>query len=74
MNIQEYRESKLNVKPTADIAERWQKRVVGGGLDKQGRAGGEAYLNTYGKRIGAKKCVKFAVQAEVMNCQEYASF
>ena len=73
MNIQEYRESKLNVKPTADIAERWQKRVVTRGLDKQGRAGGEAYLESYGKRIGAKKCVKFAVQAELMGAQEFAN-
>lgn len=72
MNIQEYRESKLKTKVTADIAERWQKRVVVRGLDKQGRAGGLAYLESYGKRIGAKKCVRLAVQAESVGALEFA--
>ncbi len=72
MNIQEYRESKLKTKVTADIAERWQKRVVVRGLDQQGRAGGLLYLQSYGKRIGAKKCVRLAVQAESVGALKFA--
>lgn len=72
MNIQDYRESKLKTKVTADIAERWQKRVVVRGLDKQGRAGGLAYLESYGKRIGAKKCIRLAVMAESVSALEFA--
>jgi bifunctional non-homologous end joining protein LigD len=73
MNITEYRVSKLDTKVTADIAERWQKRVVTQGLDQRGRVGADQYLDRYGKRIGAKKCVKLAIHAEAMGAQDFAS-
>jgi bifunctional non-homologous end joining protein LigD len=73
VNIAEYRESKIDTKVTADIAERWQKRVVVRGLDKQGRNGALAYLDSYGKRIGAKKVVKLAAMAESVGAKEFAS-
>lgn len=72
MNIIEYRESKLKTKVTADIAERWQKRVVTRQLDKNGRAGGAMYLESYGKRIGAKKCIRLAVMAESVGALPFA--
>lgn len=73
MNIVEYRESKIDTKVTADIAERWQKRVVTRGLHTQGRVGGAAYLEAYGKSIGVKKCVKLACQAESVGASEFAA-
>ncbi len=51
-------------KPNADIRSRWQSRIVARGLEKQGRAGANAYLRDYGKGISVAKVVAFAVLAE----------
>jgi len=52
--------------PAADIAKRWQKRIVAQGLS--GRMGASVYMGRYGKNIGADKLVKLARTAEQHLC------
>ena len=72
MDIQEYRTSKLGARVTADIAGRWQSRVIAQGL-ADNRTGAISYLNRYGKSIGAPKVIKFAVHAEAMGKRKFAA-
>lgn len=52
-------------KPTAEIAERWQNRIIAQGmLNGSGRHGGSIYLGRYGKGIGVQKLVALALCAE----------
>lgn len=67
MNFEEYKsQARLNkkLKPGQDILERWETRIVSGGLQEMGPAGGELYLTRYGKSIASPKCCKFARLAE----------
>lgn len=64
MNLQDYRDQNQNVKPNADIIERWQKRIVAGHLS--GMQGGIDYLARYGTNISFKKVKMLARQAENM--------
>jgi bifunctional non-homologous end joining protein LigD len=64
MNFNDYITSKRSARVSADIAERWQKRIVARGLHQQGEAGSAQYLADYGKGIGAPKVVALANAAE----------
>jgi len=61
------------VKIGADIAERWNNRVLARGLDKLGEAGAAQYLADYGRGIAAPKVIALALKAEVENCPDMAS-
>lgn len=65
MNITEFVASNANVKPKADIVERWESRIVAQGLHIAGRRGAEGYLGQYGKGIAAPKLIGFARCADI---------
>lgn len=64
MNFSDYITSKRSPRVSADIAERWQKRIASRGLHLQGEAGAIQYLRDYGKGIGAPKVIALANAAE----------
>ncbi|MDD2765918.1 MAG: hypothetical protein PHE83_18295 [Opitutaceae bacterium] len=73
MNISEYVREHANVTPNADIAERWETRIVAGGLASRGRDGAEAYLARYGKGLKAPKAIGLARIAEIKGAPELAA-
>lgn len=64
MNFSDYISSKRSSRVSADIAERWQKRVLMRGLHLQGEVGAAQYLSDYGRGIGAPKVIALANAAE----------
>lgn len=74
MNFQDYVKSKRkpNGKVKADIASRWQTRIVAGGLSDLGKTGAQQYLDLYGKSIGSGKCIDLANIAEDKGLHELA--
>jgi bifunctional non-homologous end joining protein LigD len=60
------------VKIGADIAERWNNRVLARGLNKLGEAGATQYLADYGRGIAAPKVIALALKAEVEGCPDMA--
>jgi phage host-nuclease inhibitor protein Gam len=60
------------VKIPGDIAERWNERIVEGGLIALGGAGVQEYLQRYGKNTQAPKCVSLALKAEIEKQPEMA--
>ena len=74
MTLQDYIASKKAPKKIkADIAERWQSRVVSAGLHTQGEDGAQVYLSNYGKGIGASKCLDLAFCALTEGAPEFAN-
>lgn len=59
--------------PKASIRERYNNRIVQRGLDKQGKAGAQAYLQSYGKGIGAAKLKDLATAADFFGANELAA-
>ena len=72
MDLQTYIDSKQGKRPTAEIVERWENRMVAQGLEKMGETGARQYLNLYGKSIAAPKCILLATQAQICGFQEVA--
>jgi hypothetical protein len=72
MDLQSYIDTNSKKKPNSDIAQRWQTRVITQGLQNQGQAGAQQYLNLYGKGIAAPKCIMFAVYAQQAGFPEFA--
>lgn len=72
MKIAEYVSKNAAVKPSADIVERWEKRVVAQGLNLRGRVGAEAYIGQYLKAAKAPKAIGFARIAEIKGFPEMA--
>jgi hypothetical protein len=64
MNLSEYKRIHRGEAVTKDVRDRWSDRIVPNGWHVEGKAGGEAYLRRYGRRIGAKKCIKLANWSE----------
>jgi bifunctional non-homologous end joining protein LigD len=60
------------VKIGADIAERWNNRVLARGLNKLGEPGATQYLADYGRGIAAPKVIALALKAEVEGCPDMA--
>ena len=60
------------VKIGADIAERWNNRVLARGLNKLGEAGATQYLADYGRGIAAPKVIALALKAEIEGCPDMA--
>ena len=73
MNITEFVAQHAAVKPNADIAERWENRVVAEGLATRGRLGAEAYLARYGKGLKPPKAIALARMAEIKGATEMAA-
>jgi len=71
--IAEYAAKNASGKPTLEIVERWEKRVVAQGLHLRGRAGAEAYIGQFLKGAKAPKVVAFARIAEIKGCPEMAA-
>jgi hypothetical protein len=55
-----------------EIIKRWNERVVPNGWDKQGAKGAKAYLEKYGKKIGAEKLQAFVDYATELGLIEFA--
>ncbi len=55
------------------ITQRWNTRVIPRGLDRLGREGAMAYLESYGKGISVTKLVELAVCAGVNGAPEMAA-
>ena len=71
--IYDYRISKLETTVTRDIIERWETRIVANNFHTDGRFGCDSYIERFGQRIGAPKCIKFAIYAETAGYQEFAA-
>lgn len=58
---------------SADIIERWNKRVLKGGYQNFGEEGGDRYLDKYSrKKTGVPKLIKFAIYAENEGYHDFA--
>lgn len=63
MNLAEYKRAHRGQSVTKDVRDRWAGRVAANQWDQLGRLGAEEYLSRYGRNIGSKKLIKFAIHA-----------
>jgi hypothetical protein len=73
MNITEFLSAHAADSVKSDIIERWESRIVAGGLHMEGRRGAEAYLAQYGKGMKTPKCIGFARCAELKGFPQLAA-
>ena len=70
--IKEFTAKNEGVRPNSDIQQRWETRVVAGGLHLRGAAGADAYISQFGNGMKSPKAVMFARMAELNGFQKMA--
>src|SRR6266542_3114063 len=72
--IQKYRKRQVGAHRgvPSNVAEKWDSRILKRIFHILGEKGAEAYLSMFGRGIGEKKVVDFAIKAEIEECQDMA--
>lgn len=71
--IHDFLKLHCNISPNADILQRWEARVVAGGLHERGRSGVCAYIARFGKGMKSPKALMFGKLAELKGFPEFAA-
>lgn len=73
MDINDYIESNRSSKKSpAEIAKRWNERIVPRSLHLAGSAGADQYVADYGKKIGVEKLIELARKSEAEQANKMA--